>query len=153
MRSIAFEPLPDASSLFRQSVIENGRALTDWSCSAALGRGGKMTELVYYRGHNGQATVNGEDFKFGHRDEVTIVQAPELALDEELPDSWPLVDALKLSVNGAERDTLAGARQLLSKRRICSVLLHTKKCLRGRKPAAEDPASRLEKRVTRRRAD
>eukprot|EP00933_Yihiella_yeosuensis_P062882 TRINITY_DN658_c0_g3_i2.p1 TRINITY_DN658_c0_g3~~TRINITY_DN658_c0_g3_i2.p1 ORF type:complete len:438 (+),score=80.06 TRINITY_DN658_c0_g3_i2:75-1316(+) len=139
LKAMAFEPLPDASALFQQSVVENGLAGSVVVRPAALGEDEGTTELVYYRGHNGQATVNGDDFKY-HRDEVNIVHAPRAALDNEVPASWPIIDALKLSVNGAERDTMAGARKLLSKRRICSVLLHASKCLRGRKPASEDPA-------------
>lgn len=38
--------------------------------------------------------------------EVVTIQAQQLALDDEIPPSWPHIDALKLSVNGAERNTL-----------------------------------------------
>jgi len=140
-RSIAFEPLPDAAALFQQSVLENGLASHVSVQNAALGQSsGTMTELIHFRGHNGQATVNGEDFPSQDRREVVTIQAQQLALDDEIPPSWPHIDALKLSVNGAERNTLAGARKLLSKRRICSVLMHATKCKRGRRPASEDPA-------------
>eukprot|EP00435_Cladocopium_sp_Y103_P035225 s2362_g9.t1 len=122
-RSIAFEPLPDAAALFQQTPSN-----------------GTMTELIHFRGHNGQATVNGQDFPSQDRREVVTIPALELALDDQIPPSWPRIDALKLSVNGAERNTLAGARKLLSKRRICSVLMHATKCKRGRRPASEDPA-------------
>eukprot|EP00434_Breviolum_minutum_P027782 symbB.v1.2.024570.t1/scaffold2273.1/size83577/1 len=140
-RSIAFEPLQDAAALFQQSVLENGLASHVSVQNAALGQSsGTMTELIHFRGHNGQATVNGEDFPSQDRREVVTIQAQQLALDDEIPPSWPHIDALKLSVNGAERNTLAGARKLLSKRRICSVLMHATKCKRGRRPASEDPA-------------
>lgn len=140
LRALAFEPLPDASSYFQQSVIENGFAGEITVRPAAMGSEHGSLELIYFRGHNGQACKNGADFEFGHPDEVTTVKAPKIALDDELPASWPVVDALKLSVNGGERDTIVGARKLLNSRRICSVLLHTRKCLRGRKSAADDPA-------------
>ena len=43
-----------------------------------------------------------------HAEEVTTVRSmPQVALDDEVPASWPTVDVVKLSVNGAERDTLA----------------------------------------------
>jgi len=141
LKAIAFEPLPDASALFQQSVAENDLAGSVSVRTAALGQGGgKMIELIYFFGHNGQATVNGVDFPSQNQREVVKVPAPEAALDEEVPATWPMIDALKLSVNGAERHTLAGARRLLSQRRICSVLMHATKCKRGRKPASEDPA-------------
>jgi len=141
LRAIAFEPLPDASALFQQSVAENGLAGSVLVRPAALGLGGGRTaEMVYYRGHNGQATVNYGDFPSMNPQEVVQIPVPEAALDDEVPATWPLVDALKLSVNGAERYTLAGARRLLSQRRVCSVLMHATKCLRGRRPASEDPA-------------
>lgn len=140
-RSIAFEPLPDAAALFQQSVLENGLSSHVSVRNAALGQSsGAMTELIHFRGHNGQATVNGQDFPSQDRREVVTIPALELALDDQIPPSWPRIDALKLSVNGAERNTLAGARKLLNKRRICSVLMHATKCKRGRRPASEDPA-------------
>ncbi|CAJ1374738.1 unnamed protein product [Effrenium voratum] len=140
-RAIAFEPLPDAAALFQQSVSENGLSAYVAVRNAALGEtSGAFTELIHFRGHNGQATVNGQDFPSQDRREVVTVPALELALDEQIPAAWPRIDALKLSVNGAERNTLAGARRLLSKRRICSVLMHATKCKRGRRSPAEDPA-------------
>mmetsp|Transcript_64660 Transcript_64660/g.115014 ORF Transcript_64660/g.115014 Transcript_64660/m.115014 type:complete len:723 (-) Transcript_64660:62-2230(-) len=141
LKAIAFEPLPDASALFAQSVAENGYAGRVSVRPAAMGeRGGEPVELIYFHGHNGQATVNGAEFPSQNRQEVSTVMAPQVALDDELPATWPLLDSLKLSVNGAERNTLAGARRLLSQRRICSVLMHATKCKRGRRPPSEDPA-------------
>ena len=37
---------------------------------------------------------------------MVTIPALELALDDQIPPSWPRIDALKLSVNGAERNTL-----------------------------------------------
>ena len=56
-----------------------------------------------------QATVNGRDFPSQDRREVVTIPALELALDTEVPAIWPRIDALKLSVNGAERNTLVPA--------------------------------------------
>lgn len=39
--------------------------------------------------------------------QVVKIPAKELALDDEIPGAWPQIDALKLSVNGAERNTMA----------------------------------------------
>lgn len=56
LRALAFEPLPDASALFRRSVIENGLDGTVSVRTSALGASSKGTvDLVYFRGHNGQA--------------------------------------------------------------------------------------------------
>ena len=38
--------------------------------------------------------------------QVVTIPAVEVALDDEVPANWPQIDALKLSVNGAERNTL-----------------------------------------------
>lgn len=139
-RSIAFEPLPDAAALFQQSVLENGLSSYVSVKNAALGQSGGQTEMIHFRGHNGQACVNSPDFPSQDRREVVTLPAPQVALDDEIPPHWPAIDTLKLSVNGAERHTLAGARKLLSKRRICSVMMHAAKCKRGRRPISEDPA-------------
>ncbi|CAE7229771.1 unnamed protein product [Symbiodinium necroappetens] len=139
-RALAFEPLPDAATLFQQSVAENGLSASVQVRNAALGQMTGQTELIHFRGHNGQATVNDYDFPSQDRREVVTIPAVEVALDDEVPANWPQIDALKLSVNGAERNTLAGARKLLSKRRVCSVLMHATKCKRGRRPPSEDPA-------------
>eukprot|EP00406_Dinophysis_acuminata_P024570 CAMPEP_0179346540 /NCGR_PEP_ID=MMETSP0797-20121207/72627_1 /TAXON_ID=47934 /ORGANISM="Dinophysis acuminata, Strain DAEP01" /LENGTH=153 /DNA_ID=CAMNT_0021061093 /DNA_START=10 /DNA_END=468 /DNA_ORIENTATION=+ len=41
------------------------------------------------------------------------------------------MDILKLSVNGEELNTIRGARALLSKRQICTVMMHVTKVQRG----------------------
>lgn len=140
LRAVAFEPLPDAAALFRQSVVENDLAGSLSVRTAALGQDpGSAVDLLYFKGHNGQATVDSihmraylasENAK--ESDVARVKGVPVVALDQEIPASWPVVDIVKLSVNGAERDTLAGARRLLSERRLCSVLMHTMKAGRGR---------------------
>lgn len=139
LRSMAFEPLPDASNLFKQAVVENELTSSVSVTSAAMSREGvEKVEMVYFRGHNGQATINGPDFHEHAPGDVALVHnVPVAVLDHSVPASWPVVDVLKLSVNGGERDTMAGARRLLTSRRICSVLLHTKKAARGRKGPTE----------------
>ena len=65
-----------------------------------------------------QATVDGQDFPSQDPREarkaerlpfsqVVKIPAKELALDDQIPATWPQIDALKLSVNGAERNTMA----------------------------------------------
>lgn len=144
LRALAFEPLPDASALFRQAVLENGFAGSVAVHTAALGRASdKRVELVYYRGHNGQATVRKDDIEAGRPGEMDIIRnVPQATMDEEVPASWPVVDFLKLSVNGAEKDTLVGARRLLAQRRLCSVLMHAQKAARGR-PAVAPNATKF----------
>ncbi|CAE7767030.1 unnamed protein product [Symbiodinium pilosum] len=73
-RAIAFEPLPDAATLFQQSygsrvrtgtlslpatlflrsVVENGLSAYVNVRNAALGQMSGQTELIHFRGHNGQ---------------------------------------------------------------------------------------------------
>jgi len=134
LRALAFEPLPDASALFRQSTLENGFASEVAVRTAALGStSDSQVEMIHFHGHNVESAVRGDDFISNKPEEVTVVpNVPQVTLDEEVPTSWAAVDVLKLSVNGAERETLRGARQLLSQRRICSVLMHTQKAARGR---------------------
>ena len=44
--------------------------------------------------------------------QVVTIPAVEVALDDEVPANWPQIDALKLSVNGAERNTLVRPSEL-----------------------------------------
>ncbi|CAK9034537.1 unnamed protein product, partial [Durusdinium trenchii] len=82
VRAIAYEPLPDAAGLFQQSVLENGFGGAVEVKMAALGAQRGPVEMIHFRGHNGQATVNGQDFPSHDPREVVKVPTEELALDE-----------------------------------------------------------------------
>merc|ERR1711957_29701 len=58
-------------------------------------------------------------------------EIPTVSLDSSWPALRPTaLEVLKLSVNGEELNTLRGARSLLSKRHICTILVHVTKCQR-----------------------
>merc|ERR1712125_23257 len=57
---------------------------------------------------------------------------PTVSLDSTWPALRPAaLEILKLSVNGEELNALRGARALLSRRKVCSVLVHVTKAQRG----------------------
>jgi len=132
--AVAYEPLPDASALFRESVLDNkwdGQVVV---VPKALGATeGEKVRLAYFPGHNGEGTTVraaaqahcGEGCEgFSEIDTAT--------LDGTWEDYRPShLDVLKLSVNGEELNTLRGARSLLSRRKICSALVHVTKAQRG----------------------
>jgi len=91
-----------------------------------------VTDLWYFHGRNGQATMTS----FGERtDSQHIIRdVPRASLDDDFVDT---IDVLKLSVNGAEVETLFGARRLLSQQKICLVMMHVKKALMGRHDRGE----------------
>ncbi|CAJ1358273.1 unnamed protein product [Effrenium voratum] len=121
-RAIAFEPLPDAAALFQQSVSENGLSAHVAVRNAALGEtSGAFTELIHFRGHNGQATVNGQDFPSQDRREALGGYTRALA------GCCPNSHAVRCASFAFAR---AGGK----------VLMHAAKCKRGRRSPAEDPA-------------
>merc|ERR1711924_171772 len=90
-----------------------------------------FTKLVHHPGHNGEATL-ASIFKQCGTDCVGHTSIPRVSLDA----SWPVLRAgvmeiLKLSVNSEELDTMRGARSLLSKRQVCTVMMHVGKVQLG----------------------
>lgn len=130
----AYEPLPDASALFRESVLANrweGRVVVVPRALAA--RDGDTVTLAYFPGHNGEGTTvrAGMDPHCGALC-TGYHEIPTASLDGSWPALRPApLELLKLSVNGEELNTLRGARRLLTSRRVCSVMVHVTKAQRG----------------------
>eukprot|EP00397_Hematodinium_sp_SG-2012_P024225 GEMP01025224.1.p2 GENE.GEMP01025224.1~~GEMP01025224.1.p2 ORF type:complete len:212 (+),score=36.89 GEMP01025224.1:1412-2047(+) len=135
---IAYEPLDNASQLFRLSALENSLEVT--VRTAALGDRtiSATTDLWYYSGRNGQATMTA----FGKRadGQHIIRDIPKVSLDDDFAEHEE-IGVLKLSVNGAEVETLRGARRLLSRRQICLVMMHVKKVVMGHESDPEFSSS------------
>merc|ERR1719428_1097827 len=132
--AVGYEPLPDASSLFRESVLANkwdGQVVVVPKALAA--KDGETVTLAYYPGHNGEGTTvrAGAGAHCGkHCD--GFLKIPTVTLDYSWPALRPqALEVLKLSVNGEELSTIRGARMLLSKRQVCSVMMHVTKAQRG----------------------
>jgi len=132
--AVAYEPLPDASALFRESVLANrwdGRVVVVPRALAA--RDEDTVTLAYYPGHNGEGTtVRAEANPHCGANCAGFSRIPTVTLDTSWPALRPTaMEVLKLSVNGEELNALRGARSLLSRREICSVLVHVTKAQRG----------------------
>jgi len=130
----AYEPLPDASALFRESVLTNrwdGRVVVVPRALAA--RDGETVNLAYFPGHNGEGTtVRASEGLHCGENCAGYASIPTVTLDASWPALRPApLEVLKLSVNGEELNVLRGARALLSKRQVCSVLVHVAKARRG----------------------
>jgi len=141
LRAVAFEALSDASGMFHRTAAENALGGDVEVRPSALGSSsGGLTRVQYNPGHNGEANVI---YGTPGQGMVVVSDIPVVALDDEVPAAWPVVDVVKLSVNGAERDTITGARRLLSQRRICSVMIHAMKANRGRDPTKLAPGGEV----------
>jgi FkbM family methyltransferase len=138
--AVGYEPLPDASALFRESVLANrwdGRVVV--VPQALAPKDDDFVTLAYYPGHNGEGTtVRAAATAHCGRHCTGFQQIPTVSLDNSWPALRPAaLEILKLSVNGEELNALRGARALLSKRKVCSVLLHVTKVQRGYETAIE----------------
>lgn len=130
--AVAYEPLPDAAALFRKSVLLNrweGRVVVVPRALAA--KAGNVVRLAYFPGHNGEGTTVRAGRTHCGEHCAGFSEIPTVALDTSWPSLRPAaLEVLKLSVNGEELNTLRGARALLSRRQVCSVLVHVTKAQR-----------------------
>jgi FkbM family methyltransferase len=143
---VGYEPLPDASALFRESVLANrwdGRVVVVPQALAA--KDGDFVTLAFYPGHNGEGTtVRAATTAHCGNNCAGFKRIATVSLDSTWPALRPAaLDILKLSVNGEELNALRGARALLSRRKVCSVMVHVTKVQRGytdSKPAPQPEA-------------
>eukprot|EP00929_Paragymnodinium_shiwhaense_P097702 TRINITY_DN59328_c0_g1_i1.p1 TRINITY_DN59328_c0_g1~~TRINITY_DN59328_c0_g1_i1.p1 ORF type:complete len:773 (-),score=169.88 TRINITY_DN59328_c0_g1_i1:280-2598(-) len=133
--SIAVEPMREAARLFTTSVQDNGFTENIFVEEKALvGPGEQEAKLRYALGRHGQASLDRHSHSgcgvgaMRHADE-SCVEEPVRATT--IDHSWGrrfgsshTLDILKLNVNGEEVNALRGARALLSKRRVCMVMMH-----------------------------
>jgi len=132
--AVAYEPLPDASSLFRDSVRANAWDHRIHVIPEALAAtDGELVRLAYFPGHNGEGTtVRAASSAHCGENCAGFSEIPTVTLDASWPAQRPApLDVLKLSVNGEELNVLRGARALLSKRQVCSAMVHVTKAQRG----------------------
>merc|ERR1712232_163119 len=90
--------------------------------------------MAYYPGHNGEGTTVRAGAGLAHCGNhcAGYKKIPTVSLDSTWPALRPAaLEILKLSVNGEELNALRGARALLSRRKVCSVLVHVTKVQRG----------------------
>merc|ERR1712187_231733 len=101
----------------------------------------RQVTLAYFPGHNGEGTTvrAAADSHCGTFC-AGFSQIPTVSLDASWPALRPApLEVLKLSVNGEELNALRGARALLSRRQVCSVLVHVTKTKRGWADEAAEP--------------
>jgi len=130
--TVALEPLPDAAGFFRESVAANGWEGYNLVVPKAMAAtDGGSVHLTYFPGHNGQGTtMRAMNESLCGEKCIGYTDVPAVSLDSTWTRHGP-VEILKLSVNGEELNALRGSRNLLTKRRVCTVLLHIFKAQRG----------------------
>lgn len=130
--SVALEPMYEAWRLFELSVLEGGlaqqihverKALTAPNVESSIlryipGRHGQASLDAH--SHSGCETGQGQEYCV---DEVVEATTVDLAWARRFGPDFQM-DVLKLNVNGEELNTLRGSRALLSKRKICTVMMH-----------------------------
>lgn len=136
--AVAYEPLPDASSLFRESVRANSwDSRVNVVPRALAAEDGETVRLAYYPGHNGESTTVRAAAAHCGDHCAGFSEIPTITLDHSWPSLRPArLDILKLSVNGEELNVLRGSRKLLARRQVCSILVHVTKAARGFNDAA-----------------
>jgi len=122
LKAIGIEAMADAAAHFKETVRINNFERVQVIPRALDEKPNMAADFRYEEGRNGQATPAELYQQCEGCIPVQGVRTTSIDAEWEGP-----LDVLKLSVNGAELKTLRGARQLLTKRRVCMVLMHATK--------------------------
>jgi len=106
----AFEPAPNNFSLLQQNVRRNGYRNVHLQNAAISDTNGRLSLFLSQTNHGDHRVYHSEN----ERRQRILIRA--LRLDEYFGDQLPLIDFLKMDIQGAEGRALMGMRRLLQSR-------------------------------------
>ena len=120
-RVVAFEPVPETVELLRQNAARNGFAHVDTVAAAAGATPGKARLILEHASQMAHlATVPG----MAGGVSTAEIEVEVLTLDGYICEGGPAPDVVKIDVEGAEMDVLAGMSKTISERHptiICEI--------------------------------
>ncbi len=112
-RVLAVEMMPDTAAILRRHITENGMTNVAVVEKALSDRSGQEVVAHAPRFHAGQASIVVEDFD---GDDTIEIRVMTVTLDEVAAD-LPVIDFMKVDLEGAEAPAFDGAKGMLSRTR------------------------------------